>query len=111
MCEVTQDGYKMTDGEFVRFADEIQNISPKHIEEMNRSNPTSWDSFLVHKQISCLEKKILKALNNGGIRKIVTEEIKILSKTKYANFFSKARDISVILTMITTIIVLIKNFL
>jgi len=123
MCEVTPEGYKMDDGKLIRFTDKLESIPPKYSTELSNNVINAWDGFLIHRSILDLEEKIIPVLakisnhtedcpiNKNAIKSLALDEIKKFGKTKWAGFFGKTRDLSVIIFMILGIIALVKNFL
>lgn len=73
MCKITNEGYQMKDGAVIPFKKlEIGDVSPEHIEELNKSYATVWDVVLLRNTIFSLRE---------DIKKDVGEQIGKLTKT------------------------------
>jgi hypothetical protein len=76
MCEITTHGYKMKDGTIIPFKKlNMGDVSPDHVEEMNRSSASVWDVILLRNTIFGMKEEIKKDVSDqlGGITKLFTQ--------------------------------------
>ena len=65
MCEITAHGYKMKDGTVIPFKKlNMGEVSPEHIEEMNRAYASVWGMVLLRNDLLGLKDEIKKELSD-----------------------------------------------
>ena len=124
MCEITTHGYKMQDGTIIPFKKlNMGDVSPDHIEEMNRASASVWDVVLLRNTIFSLKDEISKdvgaqieklsmAMNKEKIKELVHEEInnrtdlKIKKSAKILDIIWKA---AVVLIVVINIYLFVKG--
>lgn len=124
MCGITTNGYKMKDGSIIPFKKlNMGDVSPEHIEELNKSVASVWDVVLLRNTIFGLKDEISKdvgaqierlsmAMNKEKIKELVHEEInnrtdlKIKRSVKIFDLIWKA---AVVLIVVINIYLFIKG--
>ncbi|MDQ7818647.1 MAG: hypothetical protein RDU14_16600 [Melioribacteraceae bacterium] len=86
MCEITTHGYKMQDGTIIPFRKlDMGDVSPEHVEEMNKSSASVWDVVLLRNTIFGFKDEIKRDLS---------DQIKKLTETlgKHGNYCPANED-------------------
>lgn len=118
MCTFEKDGVRFNGGQTISYLENIENISPELIADMNANKINGWSMFLLHRSMAEIKDEIthhhICPVNVDAIKKIVKDEIAkqpriiwtktkkiitliigiLLSLTTIINFFVSVMNIS-----------------
>lgn len=108
MCIKMKDGYKMLDGTFLSINQNmnLDDISPKHISELDKVNMTGWDNFILLNSVNGIRADLQELSKHqlNGCPANPDKIVEIAERTIREYPKKKLKELSVTAKLLTIII-------